>query len=93
MLALALPDHTQAAPQRCTQFISAKDCGDQVAAYARITEALRASGLRWVDGQHIYASSGQPHFMGADRDTGHPTPEGHAVIAAGLTALVQATLD
>ena len=92
VLALALPDHTQAAPERCTEFIAEKDCNDQVAAYARVTQALSASGLRWVDGQRIYASSGQPHFMGGDRDTGHPTPEGHAVIAAGLTSLVHSVL-
>ena len=63
-----------------------------MAAYDRVTQALSASGLRWVDGQRIYASSGKPHFMGADRDTGHPTHEGHTVIAAGLTSLVESTL-
>ncbi len=35
VMALALPDHTQAAPDRCEEFISEKDCSDQRAAYAR----------------------------------------------------------
>ncbi len=93
VLVLALPDHTQAAPERCTEFISEKDCGDQFKAYARLTTALQQTALRWVDGQQIYASTGRPHFMGADRDTGHPTREGHAVIAAGIATIVRETIQ
>jgi lysophospholipase L1-like esterase len=91
-LTLAIPDHTQADPVRCPEFISSKDCGDQAANYARITAALEAAGLPWVSGQQIYAASGQPHFMGADRDVGHPTPEGHRVLAAGLREAVASAL-
>ena len=93
VLVLALPDHTQAAPERCTEFISEKDCGDQSKAYIRLTTALQQTQLRWVDGQQIYASTGRPHFMGADRDTGHPTREGHAVIAAGIATIVRETIQ
>ena len=92
VLAVGIPDHTQADPGRCTEFISAKDCTDQVEHYARIREALSQSGLTWVDGQVIYAQSGQPHFMGADRDSGHHTPPGHRVLAEGLAPVVKATL-
>jgi lysophospholipase L1-like esterase len=92
-LVLTIPDHTQAAPSRCTEFLSAKDCEDQALAYARITADVSESGLSWVDGQHIYAQTGEPHFMGADRDAGHPTPAGHQVIAAGLVATVAAHLS
>ena len=92
VLALALPDHTQAAPERCTEFIAQKDCRDQETSYARITAALQAAGLSWVDGQAIYAASGKPHFMGGDKDTGHPTPEGHRVIARGLAPHITAVI-
>jgi lysophospholipase L1-like esterase len=92
VLVLALPDHTQADPSRCTEFIAAKDCSDQVASYAQIAAALEHSGLDWVDGQAIYAASGQPHFMGNGTDTGHPSPEGHRVIAQGLAPHVIARL-
>jgi lysophospholipase L1-like esterase len=92
VLVLTLPDHTQAGPERCTEFIAEKDCKDQQESYARIIETVGRSGLPWVDGQLIYAASGQPHFMGADRDTGHPTPEGHRVLAQGLVTVVQNTL-
>lgn len=92
VIALALPDHTQANPTQCTQYISEKDCTDQANAYRRIVDALGRSGLPWVDGQRIYQASGRPHFMGADRDTGHPTAEGHRVLASGLAPLVQAKL-
>lgn len=92
VLALGLPDHTQASPSRCTEFISQKDCTDQAEGYARVVDALGRSGLSWVDGQRIYAASGSPHFMGGDRDVGHPTPAGHRVIAQGLAPTVQAAL-
>ena len=92
VVALALPDHTQANPTQCTQYISEKDCTDQANAYRRIVDALGRSGLQWVDGQRIYQASGRPHFMGADRDTGHPTAEGHRVLASGLAPLVRAKL-
>ena len=92
VIAVAIPDHTQASPTRCTEFISEKDCGDQMRDYARIRDALSQSGLTWVDGQVIYAQSGQPHFMGADRDSGHPTPTGHRVLAAGLAPVVKSKL-
>ena len=93
VLAVALPDHTQAQPKQCTQYISEKDCRDQKEAYARIQQAMSQSGLMWVDGQRIYASSGRPHFMGADRDTGHPTEEGHRVLAQGLSPIVKQALQ
>ena len=93
VIALALPDHTQADPTQCTQYISEKDCTDQAKAYRRITEALGRSGLQWVDGQRIYQASGQPHFMGADRDTGHPTADGHRALAAGLAPLMRSQLN
>ncbi len=93
VLTLAIPDHTQASPSRCTEFIAEKDCRDQEQAYARITAALTTAGLQWVDGQAIYAASGEPHFMGDGRDTGHPTPEGHRVLARGLAPRVQAVLQ
>jgi lysophospholipase L1-like esterase len=91
VVVLALPDHTQAAPDNCTKVISEKDCRDQAAAYQKITTALQTSGLHWVDGQALYAASGRPHFMGADRDTGHPTPAGHRALARGLIATVETT--
>jgi lysophospholipase L1-like esterase len=84
ILVLALPDHTQADPERCPTVISEKDCRDQENSYRHIATSLAGAGLPWVDGQRIYAASGQPHFMGADRDMGHPTPEGHRVLARGL---------
>ena len=93
VLAVALPDHTQAQPDSCTDYIAEKDCQDQATAYQRIREAMRHSGLTWVDGQRIYANSGQPHFMGADRDTGHPTAEGHRVLALGLAPIVRPLLS
>lgn len=93
VIAVALPDHTQANPDLCSTFIAEKDCNDQAIAYRRITDGLSRSGLQWVDGQRIYQSSGKPHFMGADRDTGHPTPEGHRVLASGLAPLVSAALS
>ena len=93
VLAVALPDHTQAQPESCTRYIAEKDCNDQAAAYQRISTALSQSGLTWVDGQRIYAQSGQPHFMGADRDTGHPTSEGHRVLALGLAPIVRGLLQ
>ncbi len=89
VVVLALPDHTQANPATCTQFISEKDCRDQQTSYQRITQALQSAGLTWVDGQQIYASSGKPHFMGGDKDVGHPTPEGHRVLARGLLSTLQ----
>jgi len=93
VVAVALPDHTQANPDLCSTFISEKDCNDQASAYRRITESLSRSGLQWIDGQRIYQASGAPHFMGADRDTGHPTPEGHRVLARGLAPLISAALN
>jgi len=92
VIALAIPDHTQAAPDQCASFISEKDCKDQADGYARVSRALSQSGLTWIDGQRIYAASGQPHFMGADRDTGHPLPDGHRVIAQGIAKVVETTL-
>lgn len=92
VVAMALPDHTQADPARCEEFVSAKDCNDQREAYARIKDALGRSGLSWVDGQRLYAASGKPNFMGADRDTGHPTPDGHRALANGLAPLIAAAL-
>jgi lysophospholipase L1-like esterase len=92
VLTVALPDHTQADPSQCTQYLAEKDCNDQETAYARIRQALSQSGLTWVDGQQIYASSGRPHFMGGDRDSGHPTPEGHRVLARGLQPVVEKML-
>jgi len=92
VLVLALPDHTQAQPTQCSQYISEKDCGDQVVAYERIRDTIGRSGLTWIDGQLIYANSGSPHFMGADKDTGHPTPAGHAALARGLSSMVRQKL-
>jgi len=89
VVVLALPDHTQADPAGCPSVISEKDCRDQATSYRRIITALTATGLDWVDGQKIYASSGRPHFMGGDRDVGHPTPAGHAVLARGLAPRLQ----
>jgi lysophospholipase L1-like esterase len=93
VLALAIPDHTQADPERCATFISEKDCRDQKNNYARVTQALRQSGLTWIDGQRLYAASGRPHFMGADRDSGHPLPAGHTVLATGLVDIVRNQMD
>ncbi len=93
VLAFAIPDHTQAQPKRCVEFLSSKDCDDQSRNYAEMTTALQASGLEWVDGQQIYAQTGAPHFMGPDRDAGHPTVQGHQALASGLAPSIQAALS
>ena len=102
VLTLAIPAHTQAAPERCTEFISARDCEHQASQYRTLTEALGRSGLQWVDGQKIYAATGQPHFMlrpgesigqgSWENDAEHPTAAGHTALAAGLVPGVVAAL-
>ena len=99
VLAMTIPAHTQANPDRCPEFIQAHDCEKQAQRYAVITEAVSRSGLRWVDGQQFYAATGRPHFMvglgeppgpGAwPDDAEHPTASGHRALARGLVQPVQ----
>ena len=99
---LAIPAHTQTAPQRCAEVWQAHDCDKQAARYASLKDALGRSGLPWVDGQQAYAATGRPHFMvipgetagqGAwERDAEHPTAAGHDALAAGLSPVVQGVL-
>lgn len=102
VLVLTIPAHTQASPERCSEFIQAHDCEKQSQRYSVITEAVSRSGLSWIDGQRLYAASGRPHFMvgpgdppgpGAwPDDAEHPTAAGHRVLAAGLVGPVRAAL-
>ncbi|MEC8193160.1 MAG: hypothetical protein VX127_10540 [Myxococcota bacterium] len=99
VLAMTIPAHTQANPERCPEFIQAHDCEKQAQRYSVITEAVSRSGLRWVDGQQFYAATGRPHFMvglgeppgpGAwPDDAEHPTASGHKALARGLVQPVQ----
>lgn len=103
VIVLAISAHTQAAPDRCTERISEHDCQAQAQRYRVLTETLEASGLKWVDGQRVYAASGRPHFMvlpgetagpGAwENDAEHPTAAGHDVLAAGLVPAVSEALQ
>ena len=103
VLAMAIPAHTQSAPDRCAEFIQAHDCEKQAGRYSVITEALKASRLRWLDGQRFYAASGKPHFMvgpgdvpgpGAWHDDAeHPTAAGHRALVTGLLGPVRQALS
>jgi hypothetical protein len=102
VLVMTIPAHTQAAPERCKEFIQPHDCDKQADRYAVITEAVSRSGLPWVDGQRLYAATGRPHFMvGPDEPPGpgawpddaeHPTAAGHKALAAGLAGSVEQML-
>ncbi len=102
VLALTIPAHTQADPERCAEFIQAHDCEKQAVRYATITDAVARSGLPWVDGQKLYAATGRPHFMvgpgeppgpGAwPDDAEHPTASGHAALAEGLVQPAQSLM-
>ena len=102
VLVMAIPAHTQAAPNRCAEFIQAHDCEKQAGRYRVITDALKASRLRWLDGQRFYAASGKPHFMvgpgdvpgpGAWHDDAeHPTAAGHRALVTGLLGPVRQAL-
>jgi len=103
VLVMAIPAHTQAAPERCPEFIQAHDCEKQAGRYRVITDALKASRLRWLDGQRFYAASGAPHFMvgpgdvpgpGAWHDDAeHPTAAGHRALVTGLLGPVRQALE
>lgn len=103
VLALTIPAHTQASPERCSEFIQAHDCEKQAQRYSVITEAVSRSGLRWIDGQRLYAATGRPHFMvGPDEPPGpgawaddaeHPTAAGHRALARGLVGPVSSVLN
>lgn len=102
VLAMAIPAHTQAAPEKCAESIQAHDCDKQAQRYQVIIEALRRSDLKWLDGQQFYAATGEPHFMvkpgetagpGAwHQDAEHPTAAGHRALAAGLLNPVRQAL-
>ena len=103
VLVMAIPAHTQAAPDRCAEFIQAHDCEKQAGRYRVITDALKSSRLRWLDGQRFYAASGKPHFMvgpgdvpgpGAWHDDAeHPTAAGHRALVTGLLGPVRQALS
>ena len=102
VLVMAIPAHTQAAPQRCAESIQAHDCEKQAQRYQVITQALEKSDLNWLDGQQFYAATGEPHFMvkpgetpgpGAwHQDAEHPTAAGHRALVTGLLGPVRQAL-
>ncbi len=100
---LAIPAHTQAAPERCAEVWPAHDCEKQAQRYSLMMQSLGRSGLSVTDGQKIYAASGRPHFMvrpgesagqGAwENDAEHPTAAGHTVLSMGLVPGVRSALS
>jgi len=102
VLVMAIPAHTQAKPEACSQWVNEHDCNAQAERYRVLTQELSQSGLVWIDGQRAYAASGRPHFMlqpgekpgpGAwENDAEHPTASGHRALVAGMLNAVQSRL-
>lgn len=68
-------------------------CEGAMVSWSRLTAALSAAGVPWVDGLAAYQASGQPAFFprGQD-DPDHPSPEGHAVLAEAVLPAVAAAV-
>ena len=103
VVVMAIPAHTQADPEACSQWVNEHDCDAQAARYRVLTTELAGSGMAWLDGRLSYAASGRPHFMlmpgerpgpGAwENDAEHPTSAGHRALVAGMLTEVERLLD
>jgi hypothetical protein len=94
VLTLAVPDYTLGDLERCRRTREEQLCSHGEREYARLTAALEASPLPWIDGQAAYATAKGLSLAlpGNTHDLAHPNHHGQRALAQALAPAVRRAL-